>query len=217
MRHNQRGFTLIELLLVVAIISLILTLTVPALVTVRRQALILRCQNNMRHIHAMVLAWIPEHDRLVPYLFPESMLDPEHRDTLGTQASVLADIVENNRAILKCPADIGYGGVDYGLTAEGVTCFTHLGQSYAYNNTFYTDPPPGYEGRPIPMAQLDDRDNQIIMLSDFSSVWHGSPGSDTRSSKYFLNLMFFDGHVVGKEFDSDREAKTFRSEHSRWW
>jgi prepilin-type N-terminal cleavage/methylation domain-containing protein/prepilin-type processing-associated H-X9-DG protein len=214
MKLNRRGFTLIELLLAVAIISLILMLIVPALVAVRRQALILSCQNNMRQITELVLPWIHEHNDMVPYLLGESMLDPEHREALESEPSILAEIVgSQNRGILKCPADTGYGGIDYGLTAEGVTCYAQLGQSYTYNNAR----PDEYEGRPVSYALIDDHSYEIIMLSDLSSVWHGSRGSDTKSVKYFLNFAYFDGHAEGKEFDSDEEAKRFRNDQSRWW
>ncbi len=214
MKPNHFGFTLIELLLVIAIISLILMLTVPALVTVRRQALILSCQNNMRQITELVLPWIHENNDMMPYVFAENMLDPEHRESAGAGASILAEIVgSENKAILKCPADRGYDGVDYGLNAEGATCYAQLGQSYTYNNAR----PPGYEGQPVSYALIEDRDNEVVMLSDFSSVWHGARASDSAEKRYFLNLMYFDGHAEGKDFDSDEEAKTYRNMRSRWW
>lgn len=215
MKRNRRGFTLIELLLVTAIITMILMLTVPALVTVRREALILRCQNNLRQINAFILAWMPEHENMIPFLFPESVLDPEHRDALGVEASALLEVVQGNEAILKCPADPGDEG---SYTVEEITAIAPLGESYAYNNTFYTDPPPGYERlQPVSSVLLEGRENKIVMLSDYSSVWHGSRNADSKSTKYFLNMMYFDGHAEGKQFDSDEDAKTYRNTHSRWW
>lgn len=215
MKRNRRGFTLIELLLVTAIITMILMLTVPALVTVRREALILRCQNNLRQINAFILAWIPEHENMIPFLFPESALDPEHRESLGLEASALLEVVQGNKAILKCPADPGN---ESSYVAEEMTWLAPLGESYAYNNTFYTDPPPGYERlQPVSSVLLEGRENKIVMLSDSSSVWHGSRNADSKSTKYFLNMMYFDGHAEGKQFDSDEDAKTYRNSRSRWW
>jgi prepilin-type N-terminal cleavage/methylation domain-containing protein len=218
MKRNRRGFTLIELLLVIAIISMLLMLTVPALVAVRREALILRCQNNLRQINALILAWIPEHENMIPFLLAEGLLDPEHRDSLGMEASALLEVVQGNEAILKCPADPGLAYFTDGLTPEEASWFAQLGQSYVYNNTFYTDPPPGYERyQRVYSPLLEGRENDIVMLSDYSSVWHGSRNSDSKTTKYFLNLMYFDGHAEGKEFDSDGDAKTYRNTHSRWW
>jgi len=216
MKRNRRGFTLIELLLVIAIISMLLMLTVPALVAVRREALILRCQNNLRQINAFILAWIPEHENMIPFLFPESVLDPEHRDSLGLEASaLLLEVVQGNKAILKCPADPGN---EDSYVMEEITWLAQLGESYAYNNAFYTDPPPGYERlQSVLLSVLEGRESQIVMLSDYSSAWHGSRNADSKTTKYFLNLMYFDGHAEGKEFDSDGDAKTYRNTHSRWW
>lgn len=47
--NKQRGFTLIELLVVVAIIALLLSLLMPALQRVRRQAKTAVCQANLGH------------------------------------------------------------------------------------------------------------------------------------------------------------------------
>ena len=216
---NQRGFTLIELLLVIAIITLILMLTLPALMTVRRQALIAGCQSNMKQISAFVEIYRVKYDGAIPYVFYASggVLDPEHRQDAEAKASGLARVVEDNVGILQCPADSGYDGVDYELTEQGVSCYASFGRSYTYNNSLSTDPPADYvPGQPI-LFDVIKRDDLVIMASDFSSVWHGAAASGKKGVKYFLNFLYFDGHVGGKEFDSDQEAKVFRSEYSRWW
>ncbi len=216
---NKRGFTLIELFLVIAIISLILMLTLPALMTVRRQALIVGCQNNMKQISAFVEIYRLKYEGAMPYVFYASggVLDPEHRGDLETADSGLTEIVENNVGILKCPADTGYDGVDYELTEQGVSCYACFGRSYTCNNSLSTDPPADYvPGQPI-LFDVIKRGDLVIMVSDFSSVWHGAAASGKKGVKYFLNFLYFDGHIQGKEFESDEEAKVFRSESSRWW
>ncbi len=219
MRHNHRGFTLIELLLVIAIICLILMLTVPSLVSVRRKALILGCQSNMHQINLILATYRVHNDEIIPYLFyaSEGMLDPVHMQDPATKISGLAKIVGEDRGILRCPADTGYDGVDYQLTPDGASCYACFGQSYTYNNAFYTDPPAEYEpGQPVRYSQVEEPDS-IVMLSDFSSAWHGAAASSNKGMKYFLNILFFDGHVEGKEFLSDLEAKEYRDRNSRWW
>jgi len=224
MGHNDRGFTVIELLLVVAIILVILMLTVPALTTVRRKALILACQSNMHQIDICMKAYFIDNEDAIPYLFyaSEGMLDPEHMEDPETNAEGLAAIVKpNNRGILKCPADKGYNGVDYGITSSGVTCYSCFGQSYAYNNSPYTDPDSPYDigSNPARLRHLDKKAQSIIMLTDFSSVWHGAVRSDKETAKYWLNIMYFDGHVEGKAFSSDLAAKQFRNDEDNrcWW
>jgi len=223
MGKNNRAFTVIELLLVIAIILLILMLTVPALMTVKRKALVLSCQSNMHQIDLMIKTYcLSNDDDVIPYLFyaAEGMLDPEHMNDPETNVSGLATIVrEEDRGILRCPADNGYGGVDYGLISGDVACYACFGQSYVYNNSAYTDsdfpypPPPRF-------GQIATKDQErIIMLTDFSSVWHGAPGTDKKNPKYFLNIMYFSGSVEGKEFSSDLAAKRFRNDEQqrRWW
>ncbi|NQT83567.1 type II secretion system protein [bacterium] len=221
MANSNRGFTVIELLLVIAIILVILMLTLPALMTIQRKALLLGCQSNMHQINLMIETYRLDNDEVIPYLFyaSEGMLDPEHMKDPETNASGLAAIVGNARGILKCPADTGYGGADYGFTSGDVTCYACFGQSYAYNNSAYTDSDFPYP-RPPRFGQMGIEDQQrIIMLTDFSSVWHGVPSTSKQKGKYFLNVMFFDGHIEGKEFLSDQDAKTYRNDESRrrWW
>ena len=216
----RRGFTLIELLLVIAIIVVVLTLTVPALMSVRRSALILGCQSNMSQISLMVQIYDQDHEAL-PYLFYASkdMLDPVHVDDVDPSTFGLAAIVDNPE-ILKCPADIGYGGEDYGLESGEVTCYSCFGHSYAFNNSAYTDPTSPYDivSKPARFSNVEDK-KDIIMLTDFSSVWHGTPGGNKNDSKYYLNIMYFSGKVEGKEFPSDQDAKKYRNDvsHRRWW
>ncbi len=222
MRKSDRGFTLIELLLVISIILLILMLTVPAMMTVRREALIACCKSNILQITKLLMMYTDENEGLVPYLFyaEQGMLDPEHMEDPETRVSGLARILESMHSdpgILKCPADNGYNGADYVITVEVVTCYSCFGQSYTYNNTFYTDTTSPYDGeQPLLWEQIPNPE-RVVALTDFSSVWHSKTASSDKSTKYFLNISYFDGHVEGKEFDSDRDAKTFRMANSRWW
>ena len=224
MRRTNWGFTVIELLLVIAIILVILTLTLPAVMTVKRKALILSCQSNMHQISLAMMVYRDNYNGAIPpCLFAsEGTIDPEHVDDLESDSWGLAAVL-NNTDILKCPADIGYGGADYGLESGEVTCFASLGHSYAFNNSAYTDPTSPYDmlRRPARFADVEreKKPKDIIMLTDFSSVWHGAPGGNTQESKYYLNIMYFDGSVEGKEFSSDQEAKRFRNDvtRRRWW
>jgi prepilin-type N-terminal cleavage/methylation domain-containing protein len=52
--HKQKGFTLIELLVVVAIIALLLSILMPALNRVKKQARGVACQANL---HQWSLIW----------------------------------------------------------------------------------------------------------------------------------------------------------------
>jgi prepilin-type processing-associated H-X9-DG protein len=101
---------------------------------------------------------------------------------------------------------------------EGVTCYNCFGQSYAYNNSAYTASDSPYDkGEVVRFQEVEEKGDKVIMLTDFSPVWHGVMSKDKSSSKYYLNILFFDGHVDGKEFSSDEEVEIYRDRHSRWW
>lgn len=69
MRHRQRpghGFTLVELLVVIAILAVLISLLLPALSKVYKQALQLRCQNNLRTIGQAVVFYCDDSKGLLP-------------------------------------------------------------------------------------------------------------------------------------------------------
>ena len=46
--HRKKGFTLVELLVVITIIALLMSVLMPALARVRKQAKAVLCQANLR-------------------------------------------------------------------------------------------------------------------------------------------------------------------------
>ena len=55
--QQHRGFTIVEMLVVIGIIGLLVSLIVPAVSSVRREALSISCQANLRQLHAGVEAY----------------------------------------------------------------------------------------------------------------------------------------------------------------
>jgi prepilin-type N-terminal cleavage/methylation domain-containing protein len=90
-RRSAPGFTLIELLIVIAIISLLMSILIPALRAVKRQARQVHCAANLRSLNSAVLMYALENkDRLAIkkvgmnpyqlYLGLQSELDNGHPD-----------------------------------------------------------------------------------------------------------------------------------------
>jgi prepilin-type N-terminal cleavage/methylation domain-containing protein len=66
MRIKSRGFTLIELLVVIAIIALLMSILVPTLQRVRKQAKALTCQANLRQWGILWATYTAENDGRLP-------------------------------------------------------------------------------------------------------------------------------------------------------
>lgn len=62
MAHKKSGFTLIELLVVIAIIALLMSILMPALQRVRKQAWAVRCQANLKQMGLVVSMYTEDHD-----------------------------------------------------------------------------------------------------------------------------------------------------------
>lgn len=114
----RRGFTLIELLIVAAIISLLLSILLPALSGARRQAKQVLCVNNLRCIWTGVLTYVLENGDRVPFLEDPNLTDPnadplDERYRSGVGA-VLGRYVKPGSwrcpdAVAGFPADAGRG------------------------------------------------------------------------------------------------------------
>jgi prepilin-type N-terminal cleavage/methylation domain-containing protein len=113
------GFTLIELLIVAAIISLLLSILIPALAGARRQARQVMCVNNLRCIWTGVRTYVLENADRVPFLEDPNLTDPtadpldeRYRTAVG---SVLGRYVQSGSwrcpdAVAGFPANAGRGG-----------------------------------------------------------------------------------------------------------
>jgi prepilin-type N-terminal cleavage/methylation domain-containing protein len=108
--RDRGGFTLVELLVVIGIITILISLLLPALARVRKQAQQVTCQSNLRQVGVHLLVYV---NQSRGWLFPVGPPDASGRPTtLGAQLPrdqrwpvyVFTPAVWNP-AILKCPAD----------------------------------------------------------------------------------------------------------------
>ena len=84
MRTRVTAFSLIELLVVVAIVSLLLAILLPAMTRARDQAKLVYCHNNLRSIWSGILTYSLENRERVPMM--ENVNDPSAVPGTGPDA-----------------------------------------------------------------------------------------------------------------------------------
>src|SRR5215213_6600643 len=63
---RRRGFTLIELLVVIGIIAVLMSILLPTLRGVRRQANLVQCSSNMKQVATAMLMYIQDNKGKFP-------------------------------------------------------------------------------------------------------------------------------------------------------
>lgn len=109
------GFTLIELLIVMGIIGLLISITLPALSHARMRGQNVKCLSNLRQIQIAITAYLPDNRNHLPYVLPLSSGHNEGDDSLLSEL----DKYISNRGVFVCPSD------DTGVAEQ-------LGSSYDY-------------------------------------------------------------------------------------
>lgn len=194
-RLRPRGFSLIELLVVLAILSLLAALLLPAFLSARGQARQTVCLSNLRQIGQGIAMYQQDYDGFFPYsvdpatraavdtwkpYFPKYAADIPH---LGLLSDVLQPYLSSSQ-VFACPSDTGFARDDsayIGISATPSSYEQH-GTSY-YHQTL--------------MAACHFNDSNIAnpsgkkVLQDAVGFWHGSlvPVSPR------FNLLFADGHA----------------------
>ncbi len=210
MRLNWRrkAFTLVELLVVLAIISILSALLLPALKNAKISAMRLACMSNMRQVGIALFimgdernGWVgADHDpggkdwdfAVSPYLGPTNA-------TITT--SKLIAIQADGKAV-GCPAFLptGSGYAGYRYFALNANFYDHLSSGYTYVHSLYE------VRNPAAVALLcesyrnsDEFDSCGILDATNNGEYLPSALYARHSAKQFigrgLNVVFVDGHA----------------------
>lgn len=196
-REVRQAFTLIEMLVVIAIISILASLLMPALRNARDNAYSAYCGNNLRQIFTQFEIYASDHEDLIPW--PHTW--PGMPGPKATHVNWRDMLTESMGSVPKCPVGSGaYGINDFGsgqcwgttlppfprIFAVGTgTKFNHFvsasGTYLMADNSVEVDPPyitPWIRGRE-PIAGWPD--------GEVTDVAYRHMGG--------CNMLFCDGHV----------------------
>ncbi|MFN4228044.1 MAG: prepilin-type N-terminal cleavage/methylation domain-containing protein [Candidatus Ratteibacteria bacterium] len=201
MLKQKNGFTLIELLLVIAIISILSSLLLPALSKVREKSRQAICMNNLRQIGLAFHLYIQDYDEYFPCADDPVNINPTYWLWMGRGWRKLLIVYLNkgisptNPNVLYCPSD---------RTAKQKWEST----SYGYSMSFYHSPEqinqmkhPSYTydinkivpSIPQKLSKVRYPDKKAIVAEWLDNHTGGNNGWWSWNGS--RNYLFVDGHV----------------------
>ena len=182
-RWTRKGFTLVEMLVVMAIISILMSMLLPGLDVARRKARGAVCINNLRQIHVAIEDYRSAYDDYIPADFTCPWSPPKGGgmglvDTAWAQApdppTGFARYCKD-AAILRCPEVTEAGAVSYGRNGR-----VRVGRF-----------PQVRDPSRIPLA-FDGKSERGLTYADVDNRHVGA-----------ANMLYADGHVLARPFNAE--------------
>lgn len=215
----RRAFTLIEMLIVVAIIAILAALLYPMAARVRKETYRAVCSSNLKQIYAAGMMYSNDYDDLIPpfdlqwgvggtfaYTVNRDNQEFLERNNPHEGENLLLPYA-SNKNIFRCPAD-------YGTCTNQDYIQDYLGQTKNNNQTEDRTYISLYDRFGISYRMAAEAGNANLTLedveepskifygSDADGFWHPRGGrlasceeESKEVSKWWVNAIFFDGHV----------------------
>ncbi|OGV56061.1 MAG: hypothetical protein A2X49_07650 [Lentisphaerae bacterium GWF2_52_8] len=213
----KKPFTLIELLLVISVITILMTLLLPALASVRETAKRIKCIGNQRQVGMIWMSYCSEYNGHLPGMagnaYTPGYLDywPEYMQPYFYPAIVKPWLGSNavairRNSILECPSapfptpTMDRSRPAYGMLYTGIGGFTIPSWGSAWATSYRN------------IAQVKSPSRQPAFSDNYLSwdlpermvgwfrLWPGE-GHFRHSKNTKLNMIFCDGHVETKGRD----------------
>jgi prepilin-type N-terminal cleavage/methylation domain-containing protein/prepilin-type processing-associated H-X9-DG protein len=220
-RASGRAFTLIELLVVLAIIAVLASILLPALLRAKAKARSVRCISNLHQIGVAMTMYLSDNNDRFPYSGNES-----HRMSISDVWFLLNPFVGTNSSFYVCLADIGPFNVLYVrrsgalLSPPLTTNDLSVASSYYYYAGFCQSDPPVSTAAQRYLGEVAHPSQKVVLhcegLSSPSEI-HGLGFDGYAHGAAAKNFLFVDGHARflrrgAQRFDPRVPEGSFRSD-----
>ena len=165
---SKRAFTLVEMLVVIAIITLLASLLLPAVARTKETGRSAACLSNLHQIGIALQLYVQDDQNHLPVMFDKSV------DSIGTNRPTIDVVLAaqlGNLQVLRCPSD-----------NQGI--FEATRSSYSWNSALN-----GQDADHLELLGLTDNPHQIPVMMD-KEKFHILRG-ELRAKNY----LFADGHL----------------------
>ena len=176
--HKTIALTLIEVLVVVAILSVLVALLLPALSAARKKAQFITCNGQMKEIGLSAKIWEGDHTNLYPTIVSTSYggaLEYLERGEMFRYFQIMSNILATPKLVI-CPADIRQPAKDFGPTFSNtnISYFVGLGADDSNPRMLVAGDRNIIGGTKLPSGILEITTNQFIR---WSSEMHNGIGN----------------------------------------
>ena len=211
--QTKKGFTLTEVLVVIAIIGILASMAVPAVMAARLRALNTQCQNNLRNIGTAFAGYQSDKQKYPPSIFTSSKGEPvnwtyalyPYIDELARRDRIEAGTVfaadTGKIPLFVCPVDqtaINVAPLSYGMSmgkADAGPNTAEEGSGIGYNKTDLTN---FFEVTP---QDVVDGNSQTIMVAERSNPRKSLTGLTApkwnHTTEALVGLIWYDETELG--------------------